>query len=323
MPFEVSYPSDNAPRHEGEPFYALHQYKLKVDNEPSLSILVRAFPTLPPSDAVGLLSGFDSTGLTVWNGSLALVEWLVREPAVLHSALCRPHRSTSFNFRVTFVDLGCGCGILSVALWHIIRNEMKRQVDPTVTARIIATDGNEECVALCARNLQEQCRPDTSLPPSCCAWHGVHAEASVLNWGDDSTDFSKLIESCDRIVILSAEVIYSSEAIPLLISTVCSLRRAFQAGTLNSTPGVRASDTEPTECPQLQWWLLYTPRSLSVSSNKAIYEALVAALAAQTSWTFQQIEAPAGSLHCGFESNTLPEELPWSLKGCIFVVNLN
>ncbi|CCW70246.1 unnamed protein product [Phytomonas sp. Hart1] len=323
MPFEVSYPLDNVPMHEGEPFYSLQEYKFTASNESSFSILLRAFPTLPPSDAVGLLSGFDSTGLTVWNGSLAFVEWLVRDRAVLQNALSRPYQLASGNFRVNFLDLGCGCGILSMALWHLIVIEMKRQANATVTARIIATDGNKECVSLCSQNFQEQCQDGTFLPLSCCGKHGVQAEATMLNWGDDSTDYPKLIECCDRVVILSAEVIYTLEAIPLLISTVCSLRKAFYAGTPGYAPGVAIGNLESIEYPRLQWWLLYTPRSLSVSSNKAIYEGLIAALAAQSSWTFQQIEAPAGSLRCGFESASLGEELPLSLKGCIFVVNLN
>lgn len=318
MPFELTHPADTAARVEGEPFYQLAAYTIRdVPTVPPqwrhFAFRVRAFKVLPPCDAVGLLSGDDSTGLVVWSGALALLEWLLCSPQHLDSILCSAS-STAVDQTSLVVELGCGSGIATVGLFAQLR-ERRRQQSSTATpatsshVHLVATDGNAECVALASRNITEQCVDATGS--------AVKATADSLPWGD--ADAVTRLLRCSgnagalhyvRITIISADVLYDAAAVPLLVSTVAMVAAA--AAKCGDTPCDAAAS-------RLHWWLAYTPRSLTRAGNEHIYDTLLASLG-QHGWAYEQHPLPAGSVTTGFEESS-ECDTP-ALRGCIFVVSV-
>lgn len=310
MPFTVTFPADASERQEGEPFYTLARYTYHgEDGAPSegFAFDVRSFRVLPPSDAVGLLSGIDETGLIVWAGALGLTEWLLREPARLQRAL-------AFPGRVLVLELGSGAGALAVVLHkllhaHLVPSSVSTPPAACTAVELIATDGNAACVELTQRNLQEvQCRPTTAP---------LTSRTALLEWGHalDATGIvAGAVAQADCVRVASADVIYDAAAVPLLVSTVATLWRHF---TLSRQP---PSADVSHEDAAMEWWLLYTPRSLTRDSNIAIYGALQSALAEHATWRVVQLPLPPGCFTSGFDAAAAADA--FALQGCIFVVQL-
>ena len=61
-----------------------------------VDVVTRAYAALAPSDALGLLEGFDETGLMIWDGALQLCHWLASET---HRVLPLLQRSISWPSR--------------------------------------------------------------------------------------------------------------------------------------------------------------------------------------------------------------------------------
>ncbi|AIN96431.1 hypothetical protein LPMP_121040 [Leishmania panamensis] len=314
MPFTTTHPSDRSERVEGEPFYSLVTYTLLKPNAEVVPALLnfafqlRAFDVLPPCDAVGLLSGIDSTGLIVWSGALAFIEWLVQNPHCIQTRLRVAKRA-----KAHVIELGCGSGIVAVALCALLRS--LRLADPngqlpssSTTVHVWATDGNPECVSLARKNLNEQCNA------ACVSCAAVTASTALLRWGD-LPSVQEALQPCfhesaaaSSITIIAADVLYDAAAVPLLVSTVSEIARMHHAGSNPSTPPG-----------SLEWWLVYTPRSLTRAGNEAIFQALLDALA-EHQWTFEVFDLPAGNVATGFEHH--PDCAVPALLGCILVVQV-
>lgn len=172
MPFVQDFPEDDTARVDGEPFYALTRYTLsQPPGEAPLSFCLRAFRTLPLSDAAGLLERNDETGLIVWSGSLALIEWLRLEQRTLKSFLSG---ASADGYRVVaFLELGSGSGVLSVGIGALLSTMMP--LSGLSFARITATDGNASCVQLSTRNLEHQIRSGWSS--------SIRTSTSQFHWG--------------------------------------------------------------------------------------------------------------------------------------------
>ncbi|KAK7197768.1 putative methyltransferase [Novymonas esmeraldas] len=312
MPFAVSHPCDTAERVEGEPFFKLATYTLQpppastAQDTTELVVHVRAFDVLPLCDAVGLLSGTDATGLIVWGGALALLEWLARHPQRLRARLL----AAPSNDVAHFIELGCGSGVLAVGLCTLLRDTVlpgEAELRPSLAARVWATDGNPECVSLAQRNLDEQhsARGGSS--------DGVAASAVLLPWGDAAAvhhlHHAHIFAAAASLIILSADVLYDAAAVPLLVSTVADI-----AATCGSSSGTAAAPLP------VEWWLAYTPRSLTRESNERIFNALLDAIA-QRRWSYELADLPAGSVASGFE-NRADCATP-ALLGCILVVQVS
>ena len=132
MPFALSHPPDTAERVEGEPFFQLSCYTIQnTDALPplwrDLSFCVRAFKVLPPCDAVGLLSGNDSTGLVVWSGALALLEWLMRHPDNFDAA-CAKAATDGKKGEAHIIELGCGSGVATVGLAAMLARQWQHRM---------------------------------------------------------------------------------------------------------------------------------------------------------------------------------------------------
>lgn len=314
MPFAVTHPPDTAERVEGEPFYSLAMYTLlrsTTDVLPAVrdfSFQLRAFDVLTPYDAVGLLSCIDSTGLIVWGGALGFIEWLVQNPHRLQARL-RMVR----NGQAHVIELGCGSGVVAVALCALLRglgfaDRAKKSFSSSPAVCVWATDGNLECVSLAERNLSAQFRePCTSCP-------GVTASAALLPWGDAAAVQQALqtrfygCTAASSITVVAADVLYDAAAVPLLVSTVSEIARVHAAGASPSTPPGT-----------VEWWLAYTPRSLTRALNEAIFHALLDAIAAH-GWTYELVDLPAGAVATGFEES--PGCSVPALLGCILVVQV-
>ncbi|KAG5484536.1 hypothetical protein LSCM1_07912 [Leishmania martiniquensis] len=311
MPFTITHPPDRAERVEGEPFYRLAMYTLlasAADIAPATSNLtfqLRAFDVLPPCDAVGLLSGVDSTGLIVWGGALAFIEWLAQSPQRLEVRLRAAGRAEAH-----VIELGCGSGIVSVALCALLRgfglaDPAKRATPPAV--RLWATDGNPECVSLTRRNLREQCNA-AQMPHVRLA-----ASAALLRWGDPPVIQDALQRhlhdsaAASSITIVSADVLYDSAAVPLLVSTVSEITSVYSTSASPSMPP-----------PNVEWWLAYTPRGLTRAGNVAIFQSLLDAIAER--WPYDLFDLPAGAVSTGFEHS--PDGAVPALLGCILVMQV-
>lgn len=314
MPFVVTHPPDTAELVEGEPFYSLAMYTLlssTTDVVPALrnfTFQLRAFNVLPPYDAVGLLSGIDSTGLIVWGGALGFLEWLVQHPDRLQARM----RNVS-KAQAHVIELGCGSGVVAVALCALLRGlDLPDLVETSISSSpavcVWATDGNPECVSLAERNLRAQLKePCTSCP-------GVAASAALLRWGDAAAVQEALQTSfpgctaASSITVVAADVLYDAAVVPLLVSTVAEIARVHLAGAGPSTlPG------------SVEWWLAYTPRSLTRALNEAIFRALLDSIA-DHGWTYELVDLPAGAVATGFEEN--PDCSVPALLGCILVVQV-
>jgi hypothetical protein len=324
MPFALSHPQDTAERVEGEPFYELSAYSIEASDElPPLwrdfGLRVRAFRALPPCDAVGLLSGDDSTGLVVWPGALALLEWLMYHPRRLTAALT----STVPNSTAHFIELGCGSGIATVGLCALLR----RHYDAAhadyearmlaACAHVWATDGNPDCIELACRNVREQCTADCNQ--AAAAVHHVTASAELLSWGN--TDAARQFlqqrgmsssSSSPRgpplVTVVAADVLYDAAAVPLIVSTVATI-----ADVCGSTSGSEDSARA------VEWWLAYIPRSLTRAGNEGIFQTLVNALG-ERDWTYELFPLPKGCVTTGFEGHA-DCDVP-ALRGCILVVQV-
>ncbi|KPI87548.1 putative methyltransferase [Leptomonas seymouri] len=328
MPFALSHPQDTAEREEGVPFYQLSTYTLQhSDTLPprwqNFHFSVRAFKVLPPCDAVGLLSGSDSTGLVVWSGALALVEWLLHHPDRLDAAVitsaARPATAAGTDASTSeahIIELGCGSGIATAGLYALLSRRRKslgvEQHTLAAPTHLWATDGNPECVELAQRNLNEQCSANRDDDLSC----GVTASAALLPWGDDGA-IEQLLGGFlggasssfpPAVTVMSADVLYDAAAVPLLVSTVAKVAdlraRAYAPG-----------DSEKS----LQWWLAYTPRSLTRAGNECIYQMLVDSFA-ERGWAYDVFPLPEGAVITGFEERR-DCDTP-ALRGCILMVRV-
>ncbi|KAG5506268.1 hypothetical protein JIQ42_07885 [Leishmania sp. Namibia] len=312
MPFVVTHPPDGAERVEGEPFYRLAVYALLKSTtdvasaSSAFTFQLRAFDVLPPCDAVGLLSGADSTGLIVWSGALAFIEWLVRNPQRLKTRL-----SVTDITKAHVIELGCGSGIVSVALCALLRSlafpdPATRATSPEV--RVWATDGNPECVSLTRRNLSEQCN---GAHATCI---GVTASAALLRWGDFAAIQGVLqcrfheSAAVSSITIVAADVLYDAAAVLLLVSTVSEIASVYSAGGRSSALSV-----------SVEWWLAYTPRSLTRAGNEVIFQSLLDAIA-EHRWAYDCLDLPAGAVSTGFEHS--PDSAVPALLGCILLVHV-
>lgn len=306
MPFQIHYPVDTAKRCEGTAFFELATYTFPwnafIGSE--LSFSIRAYRSLPLCDAVGLLSGTDSTGLVVWNGALALLEWLFLHPSQLESVLSREGNGAA----LLFVELGCGSGVVAVGLFALMQLLHRRHLMPAVASvSYIATDGSTESVELTQRNIGEQCsgdKPDglsTTMHAMCLHW-GVEQDVfSLVSSAASPTTSAPL-----SLIIVSADVIYDVEAVPLLISTVSDLAAQY-----------RGRPSQPLY--NAKWWLLYTPRSLTRESNIAIYQRLMDGLE-QQNWSYEVQLLPQGSCPTGMEADDT-KDTP-ALQGCVFVISI-
>ncbi|KPA75651.1 putative methyltransferase [Leptomonas pyrrhocoris] len=328
MPFVLSHPPDTAERVEGEPFYQLCAYSIQ-DSDAVRSpwhdfrFCLRAFKVLPPCDAVGLLSGHDATGLVVWSGALALLEWLLHHPDRLDAAM----RSSSTQDQTSaasvgaasathVIELGCGSGITTVGLHALLSRRRGAaplgQNDAAARTHLWATDGNPDCVELAQRNVREQCSGGGDGSPSC----GVAASAELLAWGDDAAAEQLLRKCCGdaspscgpSVTIVSADVLYDAAAVPLLVST------AAKVADLRAPAGASGCCEK-----ELEWWLAYAPRSLTRAGNECIFQTLLDAFA-ERGWTYEVFPLPAGAVTTGFEEHCDCDTT--ALRGCILVVRV-
>jgi hypothetical protein len=228
--------SDNAPRVEGEAFYALQSFHLASD----VAVLFRCFEQLPLTDAVGLLSGDDQTGLIVWEGTLKLLQYLYETK----------YLSERLDEALMIVELGCGCGALSTGVLQLLQRDACDHQRPPV---VLATDGNDECVSLARRNMESvEAGAVRERLAATYLWDTDLPQALMERVACSS---SQTVDDAARhCLVLSGDVIYSSEAIVPLVRTV-----------------QRIADVAKYP---VRWLLSYIPRSLTKGANDRIFDEL-------------------------------------------------
>jgi hypothetical protein len=183
-----------------EPMLPLRHFQL-----PGVSLTLRAFEQLPPSDAVALLTGEDNTGMMVWRGSHRLAA---------HICAAAAQEAVS-NAPLVIVELGCGAGLLGIAAAiALTRGEGETRRPCT----LVLTDGNPACVDLARQNFV--------LNAEQLGQH-VKCVARPLLWGDGGAAASLLrsvsASPAGELVILAADVIYSAAVVGPLALTVLEI----------------------------------------------------------------------------------------------------
>jgi predicted nicotinamide N-methyase len=128
-----------------------------------------------------------STGLTIWRASFHLNEYIFHNPQrFIGKSVC---------------ELGCGLGVVSILVAKMMCDFPSSQV-------VVATDGDDDTLALLQRNIDE-----TSV--------SSHCRAEKLCWGDHTLFLEKYEDGFD--VLLGADIIYEAGQVASLMSTVAVL----------------------------------------------------------------------------------------------------
>lgn len=237
---------------EGEPYFDRQLFTIPTEDvDEELPVILNSYKTLPPDDAVGLLSGRDETGLMPWDGGFFLATYIA-----CHSLVpCK-------SMRPLVVELGAGAGFCS-----IVAAKRVQSVTSGRLATVVATDGNFSCVELIRRNADDNfgnpalephhCLPDTRWRTPL---RGVCFSAVRWNWEDVvPVEISVSIDnSADSLVVLAADVIYCSEAI-----------KPFTAAINHLAVAARNNSVEAVML------FVFVPRSFHDEANRVNYAALL------------------------------------------------
>mmetsp|Transcript_76912 Transcript_76912/g.89366 ORF Transcript_76912/g.89366 Transcript_76912/m.89366 type:complete len:317 (-) Transcript_76912:144-1094(-) len=235
---------------DGEPFYMLQQFKLDSSQDP---VYFRSFDVLPPSDAVGLLSGEDQTGLVPWEGTLRMLQWMRARNFITTACL----NASS----VVVVELGCGCGMGSVGVAGMVECSdpcvLESTSNVTPPWHIVASDGNHECVALANRNadLWKSHHPSSK--------HVMSITAVPYVWSQD--DVAPLLRSVVDgacVIVAAGDVIYCPEMVQPLFDAILEI-----SNRATSLDGIRVSSVRIV--------FMFVPRSLTSATNQSIYESIL------------------------------------------------
>lgn len=228
---DVTWASIDVERREGETHFEPRRMVIAAPSPrqtPSLGavnevpFVFRAHTSLPLSDAVDLLLGIDHTGLMAWEGSRQLLKWLgwvffggrggIDTPppasAIEASASTSPAETL-------VVELGAGCGFLSVALTALLdasrcvvsnKQNMGHSDSPIVSpfatrlgallfshqyshqqlacgrhVHVCCTDGSDECAELIRKNmvLHKSLRCKTNYAHSHCESKDIAEDSSA------------------------------------------------------------------------------------------------------------------------------------------------
>lgn len=261
------YIPDPEERVDGIPYYTLRAFDVAGE-----TFCFRSFEKLPPADAVALLTGDDQTGLILWEGSFKFVEWMLTRTlsSTLRNSLWTEEKEQPDleSAVVVVVELGSGCGLGSMGCLRALSKWDETSTDDAATTatkkrnrllKIFTTDGNEECVSLSQRNLQSTQQNNDNDNNNTV---NVTTQAQVLDWAS-TKQRERLVEdiraavgpmSSSSLLFVSADVLYSPEAVPVLF---------------DCTEALASKMSDVTVC---RWVLTFFPRSLTQQSNRRTFE---------------------------------------------------
>lgn len=287
---DVTWSDIDIPRVEGVTHFEPRCLHI-ISKEESIPVVFRSHSSLPLCDAVDLLIGEDHTGLMAWEGSKLLLKWLAY---VFVSDLSRDGNREERNgavhaskMAVDIVELGAGCGFLSVGLANLIERHgfschgtsqvtrfsqiLRGSILSATEVSICATDGSEECVELIESNfrLRDDLRKDKS---------NLTTKGQRFIWGDEvaannivgSSSETHAAESSSRektssknLILLAGDVVYGIEAIEPLVKATRDLAHSF----------IRCCGQG--ESPTIGWILSWMPRSLTKAQNLHLFAMLL------------------------------------------------
>lgn len=144
-----------------------------------------------------------STGLTLWPSARLLSEYLAQlegKSIPRNSAMRRTYWTWVDK---TVVELGCGLALCSI-------------VSALLGSKVVATDGDQDVVALASRNLRLNCGSSIVRHPP---------RTATLPWGDESALARMSLEASTVDAVLLSDVVYGSNpgVWQRLISTLLAL----------------------------------------------------------------------------------------------------
>eukprot|EP01062_Namystynia_karyoxenos_P031755 TRINITY_DN23523_c0_g1_i2.p1 TRINITY_DN23523_c0_g1~~TRINITY_DN23523_c0_g1_i2.p1 ORF type:complete len:339 (+),score=67.22 TRINITY_DN23523_c0_g1_i2:91-1017(+) len=240
----------------------------------SVAVSLRCARLLAPDEAVGLLSGSDSTGLMVWDGT-----------ALMARCICR--WGPRWEVRgAALAELGCGVGAAGALLGKV-----------APSARLALSDGMLECCEIAVDNMRRNeaeaqlIHEDAGLAEQLAGapqrvvlrmdWGDAAAAAALRAWAAGPA----APPGCGFDAVFACDVIYCREAVgPLLRSAAALLSRPVQR---REEPGREVDDVDaPT------FFLSYVPRAWSDGENAAIRE-LIHEAAAEVGFAPAKVAATA------------------------------
>ncbi|KAM0792789.1 hypothetical protein ACM66B_002558 [Microbotryomycetes sp. NB124-2] len=154
----------------------------------------------------------NSTGQRLWDCAIGMASWLNADKAVLLSNEgnnadedARPlqRRRSSIGAHHTFLELGAGCGLVSMAL----STTSNRQV------KIVATDVQETVETTLSENLSANIHASSRIRPLTLHWGPVPTLARQDLIGSDQ----------GALTILATDVLYNTGSHKVLLQTLCEL----------------------------------------------------------------------------------------------------
>lgn len=170
----------------------------------------------------------NSTGQRLWDCAIAMCCWLERDPSILRESpsvkdtadACRPverSRRPPLERRVhRVIELGAGCGLVSMAVSDLLSHPSSRNDDGGgEDSEVVATDVQSTVSSTLTENTETNSRsfPDIQI--------------RVLDWGPvDQTRWHETDgDSTDRarLTILATDVLYNTSSHEALLETLCGL----------------------------------------------------------------------------------------------------
>jgi hypothetical protein len=171
------------------------------------SVNFAAYESLPPSDALELLSGVDHTGMMVWPGSVALASRVAEAPTDFFWGATTSCASS--DVRPVVVELGCGCGLITATVAKL--------GGLPGGSTVVATDGNDDCVRLASDNLLRNVDSGTDST-------ATRAFSCKYNWAASVPEpLVTAIAQSTSLHILGGDLLYSPDAVPLLAACTDAL----------------------------------------------------------------------------------------------------
>lgn len=128
-----------------------------------------------------------TTGLSTWDGALALSEWTVENQC--------------FFAQKNVIELGCGPGLVGIAI-----------ALATTATRVVLTDLDRTVLDVAHENVQLNCTNRRSERTGTCY------SVERLDWSDIDAEASRLLNESD--VIVASDVVYDPELVPLLVNVL-------------------------------------------------------------------------------------------------------
>lgn len=111
------------------------------------------------------------------------------------------------------IELGAGCGLVSLAIEQALKEDLRR---------IIATDLSEVVESTLKATLDANAKTTSSI------------QMQSLEWAS-SEDTARLLESCqgrDSLWLVAADVLYNPDSHEVLLQTICDLCQLFEQHTI-------------------------------------------------------------------------------------------